>query len=110
MVLYNEEHTTPSVGDNLLEKTAVRISNRNRVIMKLAYTGGSAIADGEVEIYVGSTKVANLRNNATTTNYVENDNIWAAGQIFVPRGVQVSAVVTVAAAANYNLLIDFKDM
>ena len=54
MVIHNEAYTNPAAGDNLIEKYAVRISNRNRVLQKVGFVGGAAIADGSITITVGS--------------------------------------------------------
>ena len=108
MTLHNEAYTTPSVGDNLLEDYAVRISNRKRVLTKIGFVGGSAIGDGEIEVYVGSTKVAVVRNN-DAGDVVTNDMILPAGSIFIPKGVQLSVMVTTVAAANYTLWLDIQD-
>ena len=70
MTLHNEAYTTPSVGDNLLEDYAVRISNRKRVLTKIGFVGGSAVGDGEIEIYVGSTKVTTINDTGVDSCYV----------------------------------------
>lgn len=109
MTVHNEAYTTPSVGDNLLEDYAVRISNRWRRIDKLGYVGGSAIADGEIQVFVGSTLVGEVRNN-DAGDVATADLILPFGGVFIPPGVQLSVMVTVAAAANYTLFLDIKDM
>ena len=63
MTIHNEAYTTPAVNDNLLESFAIRIAPRWRTIHKLGFVGGAALCDGEVELFVGSTKVAVMRNN-----------------------------------------------
>ena len=79
------------------------------MIQKVGYVGGSAIADGEVQIFVGSTLVGELRNN-DDGDVATGDLIMPFGSVFVPRGVQISVMVTVAAAANYTLFMDIKDL
>ena len=78
--------------------------------MRVGWVGGAAIADGEISIFVGSTKVANMFNNDAGDTVLQN-LAMPVGGIWIPRGVQLSVLVESSTGAdNYTLLLDIKDM
>jgi len=96
---------TAVVGYDLFQNTFWKTSGRRRVIRGLACKGSAAAGDTQVDILVGETTYSQLFN--TSTGFPNMDDVFPAGNIPVPPGSPISAIVRDAPATNpINMLID----
>lgn len=110
MTTHNVAYTTPAAGENLLEGYNVAISPRWRKLMKIGFIGGAAIADGEIQIQVGSKIIGDIFNCAITDTILP-EHIFPVGGEFIPPYTPLSVVVIASTGAdNYTLYLDIKDM
>lgn len=92
MVVHNVSYTTPADGTNLLEGYNVALSNRWRQIMKVGFIGGANIADGHLQISIGSKIVVDIRNCANT-DVILQEHIFPEGGDKIPPSIPLSAVL-----------------
>jgi len=96
---------TAVVDYNLLQSHPDRSAMRPRRIKSGGLAGSAAALDTLVRILVGSTRVADLYNQATGA--VAADASMFEINSIVPRGVEISAMVVDAPATNpINLALD----
>lgn len=96
---------TAVVGYDLFQNTFWKTSGRRRLIRGLACRGSAAAGDTQIDIMVGEVTVSTLYN--TTTGFPNMDDVFPAGNIPLPAGTPVSAIVRDAPATNpINVLID----
>ena len=86
LVYFEKAYTNPAAGDNLLSGETVHKSDRPRRLKHIAFVGGAAIDDGEIEVFYGPVKVANVAN-CVATDAILKDYLYPVGsQLVCPPG------------------------
>lgn len=98
---------TAIVGYDLLRDSIYKRSGLPRILRGAALTGSAAGGDTLVALYIDVVKVALLYN--VTTGFPTKDHFFPLGDLPVPPGSDVSAIVEDAPATNpINLLLDIE--
>jgi len=86
------------VGTDLIAGQTWRISNRPRVVRRVALTGSAAAGDTEVELFVGNLRVGVFYSSALGAPQNLRDTFMVAH--LVPAGSPLVANVATAPATN----------
>lgn len=86
------------VGADLFTNEKWNVSGQNRILRGVAMAGSTAAGDCEADLFVGSRLITHLFNSAA--GFPLREHLKPLGQIFVPAGSKISAIVTNAAVAN----------
>lgn len=89
---------TAVLGYNLLRDEVNRTVGYDRIIVAYGLTGSAVVGDTVVQVKVGGAVKATIIN--TVLGVAVTRDHMLADRIFVPRNVEVEAVVTDAAATN----------
>lgn len=96
---------TAVLGYDLMTGNKQRSSKEARVLRGAALAGSAAALDTKVELYKGTTLIAELFN--TATGAPTRDHLFPVGSRIAP-DEEITATVTDAPGTNpINLLIDF---
>lgn len=87
------------VGANVLDAERWARSPANRVLRAVGYTGSAVIGDTEVDFYVDEVRVGSAFNSALLVPQVDRDLV-SVGDLMVPAGAELQAVVVDAAATS----------
>jgi hypothetical protein len=91
-VLFELTTTAPDAGDDLLAgETDVVSDSRNRVLIAVACTGGTAAGDSVVEIKAGKALLARVTNSATGNGLPGTAYRNCGGSAVIPGKVELSA-------------------
>jgi len=87
------------VGANVLDAERWARSPANRVLRAGAYTGSAVIGDTEVDFFIDEVRVGSSFNTALLVPQVDRDMV-SMGDLMVPAGAELQAVVIDAAATS----------
>lgn len=112
MVTYHEAYATAILDQNLADGKVWQVSSRPRRLVKIGFAGSSAKMDCGFDILYGSMKIGHMYNTSTTAMdaYTQEHQWWHSSKVFIPAGVPVNLIMTVAAGAAVKLFIDFQEM
>jgi len=101
---------TAIVGANLTDGLRWARSPANRVLQALGLAGSAAIGDSEVDVYIDEIRVGSFFNTALLFPQVDRD-MQPQGDLFIPAGAEIQAIVVNAAATNpLNLTVSLEDV
>jgi len=106
-----ESYTTPVVGQNLAEDRIWQSSKSARRIVKIGFTGGSAVYDGQIEVFYGQEKVINIYNNSTAaTPQIKPLALWNSTNKRCRANGDINVeVVTATGSHDYYLFVDIRE-
>lgn len=98
---------TAVLGYDLLTNSIYKRSGSNRILRGAALTGSAAAGDSKIDLYIDVVKIADIYN--VTTGFPTKDHFFPLGDLPVPAGSDISAIVTDAPGTNpLNLLLDIE--
>lgn len=114
MPSFVESYSAPAVGDNLAEGKSWARNKRPFRIVRIGFTGGTDASDdpdGEIEVFYGQEKIANIVNTATGSLCASNPNVF-----FLPGNKRCSSrdqinieVKASDGSSTYYLYVDIKE-
>ena len=113
MTIVEEKYTAAQVAvdANLAEGKDWQKSNVDRRIRRIGFTGSAADQDTRIDVYYGSEKVMELRNQAIGLMRPRVSTFWHTSKLTLPAGVPMNLTVVTAASSNaVYLFIDFAEL
>lgn len=86
------------VGADLFEGKVWARSPADRVLQGVSYTGSAVVGDTEIEVFVDETRIGSYFNSKLLTPNI--DDMFAVGNLGVPAGALLRAMVLDAAATS----------
>jgi hypothetical protein len=104
LVLYEWITTAPDADDDLIvNQEKIKEANYNRVLKKVACSGGTAAGDSVVEMYVGSALACRVTNGKTGDTIVDHTEYKDVGSVPIPAGKALVAKLVTDGGNNITL-------
>lgn len=99
------------VGADLFTGEVWARSPRNRTLKSFGMVGSAAIGDAEVDLMIDEVRMGNFFNSTTGVIAPRYDDMIKMGNLFVPAGALLRALVRDAATTNpLAFMIELADM
>ncbi len=105
-IIVNIAAATAVVGYDLFQNERMNVSSQPRMFSVVGMVGGAAIADTTVELFVESKLIGTFVNKAIgSAAVIFPDYYEPVGNIYVPAGSKISAIVRAQGGTNPTRMI-----